>query len=230
MRPDVDFLKARFNQFNTLCFDSLLPDVTIRMSNAARSVGMFIHPRGYPAGKPRDAAMCHIRISCRLDLPEREIEDIIIHEMIHYWIWFNAISDNGPHGNVFRTKMNEINSRYSRNISIRHKSTEEQLASDHHHRNNYICVQRWQNGDLTLTVCARTCIFNIHRAFAGDPRVQEVRWFWSQNPWFNRFPLSRTPKAYALASSEFDTHFANATPCECDGRILRPNSGRRHNR
>ncbi|MDE6010820.1 MAG: SprT-like domain-containing protein [Muribaculaceae bacterium] len=222
MRPTLDYVRLKFDEFNRLCFAGELPILPIRMSNAGRALGMFVHPRVSSRRMARDPKTCHIRISTRLDLPEQEVEDTIIHEMIHYWIWYKAIPDNATHGDAFMAKLREINRLHGRRITVRHHSSEEQLATDRHHRNNYICVQRWNDGRLTLTVCARTCIFDIHRAFSGHPQVTSVEWYWSMNSWFNRFPLSRTAKAYILTPADFTARFADATPCVCDGTTLRP--------
>jgi len=62
-------------------------------------------------------------ISTKVDLPEAEVEDTIIHEMIHYWILSNQMQDTGPHGDIFKAKMKEINMKYNRNLSIVHKTT-----------------------------------------------------------------------------------------------------------
>lgn len=222
MRPTIDYVQRKFDEFNALCFEGMLPPLPLKMSNAGRALGMFVHPRTWSFWKPRGKGECHMRISTRLDLPEEEVENTIIHEMIHYWIWYKRIKDNATHGDAFMAKMREINRLHGRRITVRHRSSEEQLATDRHHRNNYICVQHWADGRLTLTVCARTCIFDIHRAFERHPDVARTEWFWSMDSWFNRFPLSRTAKAYLLTEADYREHFSTATPCVCDGRTLRP--------
>lgn len=222
MRATPEYVKRRFEEFNAQMFGGLLPPLPIMMSNAARALGLFVHPRHWPAGKPRGAGECHIRISTRLDLPEQEVEDTIIHEMIHYHIWYHNIADTGPHGPAFRSKMMEINRLHGRNITICHKSSDEVQATDRHHRNNYICVQYWRNGGLSLTVCARTAIFDVYRYFSAHPDVERMEWYWSMESWFNRYPQSRTPKAYRLTQDELQKHFATATPCICDGQRFAP--------
>lgn len=222
MRADIAYIKRKFNEFNDLCFGGELPPLPVRLSNAGRALGLFVHPRVYPAWKPRGRGECHLRISTRFDLPENEVEDTIIHEMIHYYIWYKKIPDNAPHGNAFRSKMAEINRLHGRRLSVSHRSSAGQLDSDRHHRNNYICVQHWKKGGHTLTVCARTCIFDIHRIMTMQPELESVEWYWSMDPWFNRFPVSRTAKMYLLSEEDYRSRFATATPCECDGHMLRP--------
>ena len=43
----------------------------------------------------------------RVDLPEREVEDTIIYEMIHYHIGYNWLEDASAHGPLFLSIMNE---------------------------------------------------------------------------------------------------------------------------
>ena len=185
MRPTLDYVRRKFDEFNALCFNGDLPPIPLRMSNAGRSLGMFVHPRTWPAWKPRGKGECHMRISTRLDLPEEEVENTIIHEMIHYWIWYKGIRDNGQHGDAFMEKMREINRRHGRKITVRHRSSEEQLATDQHHRNNYICVQHWSDGRMThnaeisflleeeygiLTRCGLHCAPAAHRTLGTFPQ------------------------------------------------------------
>ena len=58
-----------------------------------------------------------LRINKRIDLPEADIEDIIIHEMIHYHIAYRGIKDTSTHGMVFKMLMNDINKRFGRQVS-----------------------------------------------------------------------------------------------------------------
>jgi len=53
------------------------------------------------------------RISTVIDLPEREVEDTILHEMIHYYILSNQMQDTSAHGEIFMRMMKDINVRVS---------------------------------------------------------------------------------------------------------------------
>lgn len=224
MRPSPEDARRMFGEFNRQMFDNALPPLKIELNNAGRSLGMFVHPRR--RGTTPDPSKCAIRLSTRLDLPQEEVENTVIHEMIHYYIWYFNIPDTSAHGSAFRRKMEEINRRHSRRITIRHKSSEEQLQSDTHHRNNYICVQYRTDGRRTLTVCSRPFVFELYRILEGNPQFVKVEWYWSMDSWFNRFPLSRTAKMYLITDADFNAHFATATPCECDGHTFRPKQRR----
>ena len=69
-----------------------MPSVTIRISDSLGKLGSFEYPVGrvrgvYRPTTERPLDRCCIRISSRLDMPENQLEDVLIHEMIHCKIW-----------------------------------------------------------------------------------------------------------------------------------------------
>ena len=60
-----------------------------------------------------------IKVTKYYDLPEREYQNVLLHEMIHYYIAYQRIKDTSAHGQVFRAMMNELNSRHGWNIKVR---------------------------------------------------------------------------------------------------------------
>lgn len=221
MRPDTEYIKGKFREFNKLCFADTLPELPIRMSAGNRAMGVFIHPSRYPSVAPRGVGECHMRISNRYDLPERQIEDIILHEMIHYYIWYRRIEDTSAHGPAFRRIMNEINRNFGRNLHVSHRTSKEQLDSDRSHRLHIICLTEWIDGMKGFTPVARTRIFSIHRAFTSDSRVRKLKWIYTANPHFNRYPKALVPKAYRL-TPEVEEELKEAIECYCDGNVIRP--------
>ena len=125
MKPDVPYIEAKFQEFNSLMFDNALPPVPVALSKASSYVGLCtFKTRRHLFGKVEHYDF-RLRFSTRLDLPEAEVEDTIIHEMIHYYIRLNRIKDTSAHGKVFRQMMNELNSRFGRHITISHRTTKE---------------------------------------------------------------------------------------------------------
>ena len=49
------------------------------------------------------------------EMDKQKLEDVVIHEMIHYYIHYHQIQDSSAHGAVFRKMMNDINTRFQRN-------------------------------------------------------------------------------------------------------------------
>lgn len=222
MRANINFVIEKFKEFNSLCFDDSLPQIELRIGVARRALGSFRYPVRYSPMKKRGNGECCITISNRFDMPQREIEDTIIHEMIHYWIWLQRLDNEPTHGPAFRAKMKEINSRFCRRITIKHPSVEEISNSDVAIRHHYICVTHWKDGSLGVTIIARTRIFQLHRSWLSDRRIERIEWFWSNDPWFNRFPTARSAKAWKLTREDYEKRFINAMRCEVADGQFRP--------
>ncbi len=213
MTPTVGYLEERFDTFNEMCFGGALPRIPIKLSSARSFVGRLQYR---PVRDWRGRVVRHedfiLRISTRFDLPEAEVEDTLIHEMIHYWIAYNGIRDSSTHGRVFRTKMKEINAQYGRHLTISHKSTPEELDRDTKVSRHYFCVSQLADGRTALTVAASTSVGAIRRAFKWSPSVRNAVWYASSDPWFNRFPRCRTPKLFPVDPAELQAHLADAAP------------------
>ena len=207
MIPTVEYLEERFDTFNELCFEGALPRVPIKLSGARSFVGRLTwRPVRDWRGRIVRREDFVIRISRRFDLPEAEVEDTLIHEMIHYWIGWKGIADTSTHGRQFRAKMKEINSLYGRHLTISHKSTPEELDRDTRVREHHVCVSRLADGRTAVTVAASTCVARIKRAFRWSPTVRSSQWFVSKDPWFNRFPRCRTPKLFPVDPDVLQPH------------------------
>ncbi len=226
MKATYTHINELFDRFNKAIFNCELPQLSMKVSNGARILGCFVHPRRFPSIHERGRGECYIRISGRYDMEPRVLEDTVIHEMIHYLMWIRGVDREPPHGPSFQKEMNRINSTHGRNITVRANIGAETRETDRTLRNNYICLTHWNDGNRMITVCARTCIFTIHRAWTRYSEVKAVEWYWSRDPWFNKFPLSRTPKAYRITDEEIESHIVGkAVRCVCDGTRFLPFKG-----
>lgn len=124
MIPTLDFVQKRFDEFNTLVFESSLPPVTIKMSHAKSYLGklQFRRQRSLFRITPRFTDFV-MRFSTMYNLTEAEWEDVILHEMIHYFIASRGVRDTSAHGKIFRRYMADINTRFDRHLRISYKLT-----------------------------------------------------------------------------------------------------------
>lgn len=222
MRVTRDFAISCFTRFNDLLFDSRLPLIPIEINSSRKAMGMFVFPTICPGPHSNHVSRCRLKISNRFDLPSNQLEDIIIHEMIHYYLWVTDVSDNAPHGYAFRKIMNRINRTHGRAISVSHRLTSKTQATDTRKTNNYIIVVQWNDGRLNMAKVTRSFIFEMHRICNMLPDVKKCSWYWSTNSWFNRFPAVRSAKLYNLSQDDFRLYFSDAISCRCDGRIFQP--------
>ena len=207
MTPTVEYLEERFDTFNRMCFDGALPRIPIKLSHARTFVGRLIYrPVRDWRGRVVRREDFVLRISTYFDLPEAEIEDTLIHEMIHYWIAWKGIKDTSSHGKEFRRIMKEINALHGRHLTISHKSTPEEQDRDTRVRDHYFCVSQLADGRTALTVAAQPCIARIQRAFRWSPTVRSQTWYHSRDPWFNRYTHCRSPKIFPVDPAVLQPH------------------------
>lgn len=210
MRPSIEYVEGKFDEFNALIFGGKLPKLPFKISSARTSLGQikFFHEKN-------DDGTWHyygftFHVSNKFDLAEDVVEDTIIHEMIHYYICYNQMQDNGPHGDLFKQKMEEINNAFNRNITIVHKGTKQEAESDTEKRRHLVCISRFKDGQRAVTVSADNprILFRIWDEIARIDQIEEYKWFYT-NPFFNRIPRAQNAKFYRIPADELRPHLAN---------------------
>ena len=212
MRASLDFITDRFDYFNSLCFAGKLPTVALRISRARTYMGQLRYMNKRNLFGMKKITNITLSVSSRFDMEQDVIEDTLLHEMIHLHILVNQLRDSSAHGPLFRSIMDVINKKYGRNISISHRKTEQDQASDTQRRRHYICVSTLTDGRTGITLAQPSAIFRLWREISLFPLVKETRWYVSTNPYFNRFRRSRTVKIYKADRQELLSQLATARP------------------
>ena len=212
MIATLPFLEKRFDTFNDAYFGGTLPPVPLKLSRAVRSLGSCTYKKRRPLfGKTQFYDFC-IHVSTRFDLQEEMLEDILLHEMIHYEILVNQWQDNSAHGKLFRARMEEINRVYGRHISVSHKHVTPiaQLAAM---KAQVVARVRMKDGRI-----------GVKRLPADAPRIRAYRRgllrsgeiaavdFWTEDPYFLRFPKSSALNVLFPKDPDFLSHFDSARP------------------
>lgn len=215
MKATQEFTFNRFQHFNRLCFDDKLPTIPLRVSNAKTFLGVCrYHKRRRLLGGTEMYGFS-IAISARFDLPENEIEDTIIHEMIHYYIWVNGIKDTSAHGHEFRRIMDHINRTYGRHITISHRSDKQirEQAVDPRPRPHVIAMITFTDGRAGVKVlpAIRKNVVRYKRGVMSSGRIRSIDFYGTDNPWFNRFPCSSALNVIYRDHQEILPHLEGAT-------------------
>jgi len=224
MRATVPFIQSSFSKYNELCFEGKLPPVPIKLSRARTFLGKmtYVGVRSLFGKIVRFENYC-LRISTCFDLPENELEDVVIHEMIHYYIALNNIKDTSAHGQVFRNMMDKLNTEFGRHISVRHYGKGlADIPGQGGPRECWICVTQLQDGNWGLTSCIRARVFEMHRNLPRCYRLKSLEWYFSTDAFFSRYPRSRKPRIYRVSRAELDEHLTDAIHMSCDGRTIGP--------
>jgi len=222
VRITLNYLAQQFKHFNRLCFDGKLVMPELQISHAHTTAGQVRYKvKRLPDGtkKKYDIKLC---ISDAYDYAEEQLQDIIIHEMIHYYIDANGLTDTSPHGEIFCTMMDDINARHGRHITISVQKTEEMRKRDlEEPRVSYVCLSTLNDDRKGVTVAASTRIHMLNRELPKLYRIKNMTWYFTTDPFFRRIPKSLTPKIYIVDPKLLTEHLARALEFEVTPTGLR---------
>ncbi len=220
MRATVEFINRIFKEFNDLCFEGKLPLLPVEECHARSFMGVFKYRKRVDEYGTEIPYEMKLQISTVYDMEEEIVKDTILHEMIHYYITYYRIKDTSPHGEVFLKIMNAINTKHGRHITVKIDKGKEVEATDQERKNHFICVCEY-GLDLVFVQCARTKILQIHSELSSDFKISKMTWYFTNNPFFNKFPNSSKARLLKINRMELIDNLKGATELECDGRILR---------
>lgn len=221
MIATVSYIQQKFDEFNKLIFDGELPRIPIVQSKATRVVGAFTCKVRKNFWGKKEYADLKLRISTQFDLPENELEDVIIHEMIHYYIVYHKLNDSSSHGPLFKQLMNDINAKFGRHITVSHKSPpeqREQLAAVKK-RWHVIAVVTFKDGKTGIKVLPRILprILYYYNTVKSNSGVANVALYMSNNIFFNRYPNSSALKVHYLDKTIIEAQIQDAEKLHCNG-------------
>ena len=216
MKATIPYIEQKFEEFNQQMFAGQLPKLPIELSDAKTFLGVC----AFKTRKGKDGKeICYdfkLRINTRIDLPETEIEDTIIHEMIHYFIGYNQLEDASAHGPMFLRMMNSINAKYGRHLSVSYKVTKEQReqAIDAKQHWRVVAVVKFKDGRYGIKVLPRIQqrIVNYYTKVGSSKDVERVELYMSNNVYFNRFPNSSVLNAHYVDIEEINKNMKGAEP------------------
>lgn len=206
---DNEYVQRKFDEYNALIFESCLPPIPVRLSRARTYMGKLQYTKKRKVlGSGFACSNFLLRISTSFDLPENEQDDVIIHEMIHYYIAFTGKRDTSTHGKLFRSMMADINARFGRHITISRKVVVGQSGDgsspfrNRAPRVHHVCISLLRDGSYGVTVAAKTRIGYISRLLPRFYPVHRKVWIESADSFFDRFPRSISPKMYRISASD----------------------------
>lgn len=224
MKATIKYIEQKFEEFNILYFENKLPIPPIELCDTKSYLGQCVFKRRKLLNNKVEYYDFRLRINTRIDLPESDVEDIIIHEMIHYYIGFNQIKDKSAHGPIFKQIMNAINNQYGRNIRISHKLSEQEKEQSHSTKKSWhvIAVVTFYNGKTGIKVLPRIIqrILNYYNKVLAIPEVKDIKLYLSCNTYFNRFPNSSSLNIHFIEKNEIEDNIKNANIINCDGRQI----------
>lgn len=123
------------------------------------------------------------------------------------------MQDNGPHGDLFKQKMEEINNTHNRHITIAHRGTAQEHDTDTEVRRHLICVARFNDGTRAVMVTSDNprIFMRVWDEVERIPQIEEYKWVFTTDPYFNRIPRAQNARFYKLPTEELKQHLSNVS-------------------
>ena len=206
MIPTIDYLSTQFALFNTRYFHGTLPEPSFTINRARTMLGRFCwrkSRRGLPGklASISPAEEYDIAISRFYDLSERDIQTILLHEMIHFCLCFNRTKDDAPHGTLFHREMNRIN-RDGWHITVS-TNTSSLAVSKGACRSRRCVVALARTDGHYFTVVQRPYLLAFDKAMAKTKGLEQRQWFYTDDEYFKSFPIVRTLRFRTVPETKF---------------------------
>lgn len=206
----VAYLQEAFRKYNEEIFGNALPMPNLRVSNAKRRLGSMHCRIQKTWGKTHRSFT--IVVSNYYDVPLSLIEDTLIHEMIHYEIAYKKLKDTSAHGTLFRQRMDEINHKHHRNITISKRMTDYAPRKNDQTETYLVLAIEMNDGSHLLSSVARTVLADLERQIKRVEKISNFCWYVTQDAYFRNFPKVRTLRARSVSAEVFTNLTAQMTP------------------
>ena len=221
MQFTLPFIRDSFQRFNKLVFEGKLPTPCFMLSRARTFVGKF-EARGKRDWMGRTHWNYVLRFSTAFDLPQEELEDTILHEMIHFSLRVSDRRDATPHGPNFRAMMDTINARFNRHITISHKSDGTSSLSSRRLAWHIVGVVSFRDGRKGIKVLPRIeqRVLEWNRRVLTSSTVTSTKYYLALHELFQRYPNSTAMKVGIVDEAELNEALKDAIELEIVGNRL----------
>lgn len=225
MRFTIPYIEKKFEEFNQQMFADKLPKPVFELSNAKTFLGLCVSQKRELANGYIELYNFRLRFNTRIDLEEELMEDIIIHEMIHYFIGFNKLEDTSTHGVVFKHIMNNINEKYGRHLNISHKvsSIEQEQYTSNKRIWHVVAIVQFNNGNIGIKVLPRIepKIIDFCKILDKEKNIIEYSLYLTDEPYFNNFPNSTALRINIVDKDIVSKHITKAKRLKIsNGKII----------
>lgn len=117
MIADFNTMPEMFSECNKLYFESSLPFPRFDLMSKTSILARFVYNPNKKGKHP--IKWQKIKFSNCFDFPEDVFRNMMVHEMIHYYLAWNGIKDNRKHGKAFMKMAQELNEKYGLNVTVK---------------------------------------------------------------------------------------------------------------
>lgn len=189
-----------FRQFNAKYFGGSLPVPNLRIGHSRTQLGSCACRRK-PGPGFKILVSYTLTLSDYYDLPLPEVQSVMLHEMIHFYIAFHHLHDTAPHGEIFHQWMNRLN-RDGWHIEVSHR-TKDLKKNDSVSRAlnpvRLVMAVELSDHEKLLSAVSPRYAASISRVIKQAPNVIHLHWYLTTDPWFLDKPRVKTPRGIRVS-------------------------------
>lgn len=202
------YLEEAFHKYNSLIFDNKLPLPTLKISRAKTRLGQMACKRRTSWGRTRYYDFT-ISISTYYNLSQEQIDDVLIHEMIHYSIAYTGLKDSSAHGVVFRGMMDNINRRFNRNITVSVRSQNILPREIKTEKTYLVLAIEMEKGKYFLSSVNPTAAGKIALQLPKINQIKSFAWYKTKDKFFQNMPRVRSLRGREVSEATYRTMTKN---------------------
>ena len=200
----IDYLRQAFEHYNDLIFEGKLPVPKLKWSRAKTRLGQMACKRKTSWGRTKYYDFT-ISISNYYKLTKEEIDDVLIHEMIHYSIAYTGLKDTSAHGIVFRGMMDKINRTFNRHITISVRTRNLQARSAQQPKDYLILALKMKDGKYFLSSINPSAAGKLAISLTRTREIAHYAWYQSQDEYFRSMPRVRSLRGRQVSAEVYET-------------------------
>jgi hypothetical protein len=200
----IDYLRQAFEHYNNLIFEGKLPVPKLKWSRAKTRLGQMACKRKTSWGRTKYYDFT-ISVSNYYKLTKEEIDDVLIHEMIHYSIAYTGLKDTSAHGVVFRGMMDKINRSFGRHITISVRTRNLQARSAQQPKDYLILALKMKDGKYFLSSVNPSAAGKLAISLARAREIAHYAWYQSQDEYFRSMPRVRSLRGRQVSAEVYKT-------------------------
>lgn len=208
----TDWMKENFKQFNRDYFDSSLPIPRLSISHSRTQLGCMACKRRGRWGK-MTAYDYSIHLSDYYKMDEKEYQNVLLHEMIHYYLAFKGIKDTSPHGGKFREMMTFFNGKHHWNIRVSTRASHLEVNKRGKENKLLIVLSAHVADDkYLLSVVSPRYVPLLERQISQLPQIKSHGWFITNDDCFQNFPRVRSLRGRVVKQEFYEEMIKKMTP------------------
>ena len=200
----IDYLRQAFEHYNDLIFEGKLPVPKLKWSRAKTRLGQMACKRKTSWGRTKYYDFT-ISVSNYYKLTKEDIDDVLIHEMIHYSIAYTGLKDTSAHGIVFRGMMDKINRTFNRHITISVRTRNLQARSAQQPKDYLILALKMKDGKYFLSSVNPSAAGKLAISLARAREIAHYAWYQSQDEYFRSMPRVRSLRGRQVSAEVYKT-------------------------